>query len=247
MRTVTLYRLSGLAVMIGMTIAGAASFLYSRESGVGLYLDPLVPVNDLAKLSGSLIFLIGLPGLYAYQARRAGWLGLAGFVLSFFGLAVLEVGTEAMFAFAGPVLAAHDATRFLLHGGLEQNLGGGFLAYFALSYLVVVVGFVSFGFATFRAGAYPRWPGLAIVLGSVAAIVMAPLVSVPTGPFRLDRVGVLAASFAFVWCGWCLLRATFPANRANDQAETAIGLSPGQTTLAQTKGPAATGQMHLHR
>lgn len=113
--TVTLYRLSGLAVMIGMTIDGLASVLYSRAGGVPLYLDPLMPVNDLAKLSGSLIFLIGLPGLYAFQADEAGRLGLAGFVLSFAGLALLEVGTEAMFAFTGPVLAAHDPTRFLLH------------------------------------------------------------------------------------------------------------------------------------
>jgi hypothetical protein len=215
---VTLYRLSGLAVMIGMTIDGLASVLYSRAGGVALYLDPLVPINDLAKLSGSLIFLIGLPGLYAFQAPRAGRLGLAGFVLSFFGLAILEVSTEAMFAFVGPVLAAHDETRFLLQGGLEQNLGDGFLAYFALSYPVILAGFASFGFATFRARVYPRWAGLVIAIGSLAAIVMAPLVSVPSGPFRLDRVRVLAASFAFVWCGWHLLRhATLPvSNRAND-------------------------------
>jgi uncharacterized protein YcbX len=64
MRTVTLYRLSGLAVLIGMTIEGIASILYSRAGGVALYLDPLVPADDLAKLFGSLIFLIGLPGLY---------------------------------------------------------------------------------------------------------------------------------------------------------------------------------------
>jgi hypothetical protein len=56
MPTVTLYRLSGLAVMIGMTIDGLASFLYSRAGGVALYLDPLVPINDLVKLFGSLIF-----------------------------------------------------------------------------------------------------------------------------------------------------------------------------------------------
>jgi hypothetical protein len=129
MRTVTLYRLSGLAVMIGMTIDGFASFLYSRAGGVALYLDPLVPINDLAKPFGSLIFLIGLPGLYAFQAPRAGRLGLAGFVLSFFGLAILEVSTEAIVAFVGPLLAAHDETRFLLQRGLEQNLGGGFLAW----------------------------------------------------------------------------------------------------------------------
>jgi membrane protein implicated in regulation of membrane protease activity len=76
-----------------------------------------------------------------------------------------------------------------------------------------------------------------IMIGSVAAIVMAPLASVPSGPFRLDRVGVLAASFAFVWCGWYLLRhATLPgSNRPMTPAETAIGLGPDQTTIAETK------------
>lgn len=130
LRAVTLYRLSGLAAMIGMTIDGIASVLYSRAGGVALYLGPLVPLDDLAKLFGSLIFLIGLPGLYAFQAARAGKLGLVGFVLSFFGVAILEVSTEALSAFAGPVPAAHHQTRFLLLGGLDQNLGGGFTAYF---------------------------------------------------------------------------------------------------------------------
>jgi hypothetical protein len=45
---VTLYRLSGLAVLIGMTIMGIASVLYSRAGGVALFLDPLVPADDLA-------------------------------------------------------------------------------------------------------------------------------------------------------------------------------------------------------
>jgi hypothetical protein len=45
---VMLYRLSGLAVLIGMTIMGIASVLYSRAGGVALYLDPLVPADDLA-------------------------------------------------------------------------------------------------------------------------------------------------------------------------------------------------------
>jgi len=32
--------------------------------------------------------------------------------LSFFGLVILEVSTEALFVFTGPVLAAHRQTRF---------------------------------------------------------------------------------------------------------------------------------------
>lgn len=50
MHAVMLYRLSGLAVLIGMTIEGIASVLYSRAGGVALYLEPLVPADDLAEL-----------------------------------------------------------------------------------------------------------------------------------------------------------------------------------------------------
>lgn len=59
-----------------------------------------------------------------------------------------------------------------------------------------------------RAVTLYRLSGLAVLvgMGSVAAVVMSPLVSVPSGPFRLDRVGVLAAALAFAWCGYHLLR-----------------------------------------
>jgi len=242
---VTLYRLSGLAVLIGMAIMGIASVLYSRAGGVALYLDPAVPADDLAKLFGSLIFLIGLPGLYAFQAAAARGLGLAGFILSFFGLAVLEVGTEALFAFTGPVLAAHHQTRFLLLGGLDQNLGSGFAAYFAVSYVLTVTGFVSFGIATFRARIYPRWTGLVIAAGSVAAIVLAPLASVPSGPFRLDRIGVLATAFAFAWCGWHLLRHAAGASREPAGNSQLPAVSAVERVDAD--GPPVSGASHQHR
>jgi hypothetical protein len=206
MRAVTLYRLSGLAVMIGMTIIGIASVLYPRSTSAALYDSPLAPADDLAKLAGSIIFLAGFPGLYAFEAGQAGRLGLAGFGLSFVGLAVLEVSTEALFAFVGPALAAHRQTRFLLQGGLDTHLGSGFTLYFDLSYVVIVAGFLAFGVAASRAGVYPRWAGSTIWLGAIAAIVLSPLVTVPSGPFRLDRLGVLAAAFGFAWCGWHLTR-----------------------------------------
>lgn len=88
---------------------------------------------------------------------------------------------------------------------------------------MVVAGFISFGIATFQARVYPRWTGPVMAIGSAAAIVMAPLAFVPTGPFRLDRIGVLAASFAFAWCGWHLLR--HPAAASSD---------PGDKTASST-------------
>jgi hypothetical protein len=99
-----------------------------------------------------------------------------------------------MFAFVRPVLAGHEQTQFLLRDSLEQNLGRGFLVYFLPSIPVTLVGFLSLGIATFRARVYPRWAGPLIGIGLVAGIVMAPLVSVPSGPFRLDRLGVLSTA-----------------------------------------------------
>ena len=216
MSTVTLFRLSGLAVIIGMTVFGLGSFLTPRvDTGVTGALDPFVPPDDLAKLFGSLIFLIGLPGLYAFQASRAGWLGLAGFLLTFFGLAILEVSTEVVFAFIAPVLAAHAETRFLLRD--QNGLGQGFAIYFFPSIFGTLLGFISFGIATFRARVYPRWTGVLIAIGEVVTIVMDPLKSVPSGPFRLDRLGILATALGFAWCGWRLLR-----RAAAPRASTAV-------------------------
>jgi hypothetical protein len=220
---VTLFQLSGVAVMIGMTVFGLGSLLTGRGSGVAQYLNPLVRPDDLAKLFGSLVFLIGLPGLYAFQSDRAGRLGLAGFLLLFFGIAVLEVSTEVTFAFVGPMLAAHQETQFLLQGGLEPNLGKGFLAYFMPSLLATLLGFIAFGIATFRARVYPRWAAVLIATGEVATILMGPLKSVPSGPVRLDRIGILAAGVGFAWCGWRLLRqaAAAPASSSSRADGTA--------------------------
>jgi membrane protein implicated in regulation of membrane protease activity len=92
---------------------------------------------------------------------------------------------------------------------------------------VTVAGFVSFGIATFRARIYPRWTGPVIATGSVAAIVLAPLASVPSGPFRLDRIGVLAAAIAFAWCGWHLLRHAAGPKFANGDARHTTGADGG--------------------
>jgi DUF1707 SHOCT-like domain len=132
---------------------------------------------------------------------------------------------------AGAMLLVTEADREAAVEILQHAAGDGRLPLHEFS------GFVSFGIATFRAGVYPRWAGPVIAIGSAAAIVMAPLVSVPSGSFRMDRVGVLAASFAFVWCGWDLLRHATPPVRTGptNPAETASGPGPGRATIAETR------------
>ncbi|MBA2285877.1 MAG: hypothetical protein H0W02_10360 [Ktedonobacteraceae bacterium] len=84
----TLYRLSG-----GTLIAGSLLILISSIMEAILYPGHNVTQEQymslpwflitLMFLIGSLLFVIGLPGMYLRQAGRAGVLGLIGFLLLF--------------------------------------------------------------------------------------------------------------------------------------------------------------------
>ncbi len=88
MSSTTLYRLSGIVLLIGgvLTIIGT---LLEAPSAPG---TPLwIPGTWLA-LGGSLLIILGWPGLYLRQADKTGRLGLLGFVLSFVALLILGIG-----------------------------------------------------------------------------------------------------------------------------------------------------------
>ncbi len=76
-----LYRLSGLALIVG-------SLLYAVSSP---YLDPLHLSMVAIGLAGSYLIVLGLPGLYIRQAGKAGILGLISFVFLFVSLIAVTV------------------------------------------------------------------------------------------------------------------------------------------------------------
>jgi len=82
MSSVTLYRASGLALLLGAVLAIIGSIL---TFFVFQYLTPLWLVTTLAWNSGLVLLLLGSPGIVARQAPRAGWLGFVGFLLMFLG------------------------------------------------------------------------------------------------------------------------------------------------------------------
>src|SRR5947209_13111314 len=94
-------RLSGMALLIGglltlvfATILGMlknANYpnMYTHLQSPGLQ-SPWWLLLNLMGILGSVQILIGLPAVYAYQAKRVGRLGLVGLVLIFF--AVLLTG-----------------------------------------------------------------------------------------------------------------------------------------------------------
>ena len=137
--------------------------------------------------------LLGITGLYARQAREAGWLGLAGYLV--FGL---FFALQAPYVFAEAFILPHLTTAapgfvqgwLVIAGG--PVAGGMDLGALATVYQVIgllyIAGGLLFGIATFRAGILSRWAAGLLGLGALSspAFVLvppafAPLAAVPVG------------------------------------------------------------------
>jgi hypothetical protein len=82
MSTTTSYRLSGIALIVGAVFSAVGYILSAFSNGTDLQslISPLSMTFSLLTIIGSLLVLLGLPGVYTRQAKQAGILGLLGFL-----------------------------------------------------------------------------------------------------------------------------------------------------------------------
>jgi hypothetical protein len=143
------------------------------------------------------VFLVfALVALYAAQAEQSGLLGGLGMVLGVTGTTL--VSGVVLVEIAGASGAEVDAVFAAGVSGMLSVLGG--LAFF--------IGLILFGIATMRAGVFPRWAGLLLIVGDVVFGAgdffgsAAPIVFV---------VGALITCAGLVWLGLALMSARQPA------------------------------------
>ena len=166
MSSSTLYRFSGIVLLIGGVLAIAGQLLLiTADPGTPLW----IPGSWLA-LAGTLLVIVGLPGLYFKQVDRAGLLGLIGFVVTFVGFLFL-VGIQTFDAFVSPTLASSAATKSLADTEAFLPL----LTFELLCGLLLIVGPLLFGIATIRGGVLPRWAAIILIVGSVASFITVAL------------------------------------------------------------------------
>jgi hypothetical protein len=198
----SLLRLAGLCALLG----GSCYVL------VGIFHPP----NELASVTStrwaavhvvacamSFFGVLGMVGLYARQAAKAGWLGLVGFVLLSFWF-VLIMGFSFVEAFVLPHVAT--VTPAFIDGWMGMFNGdpstidlGALPTIWTLSGPIYILGGLCFGIATFRAGILPRGAAVLLALGTALAPVAAllplasqPKVAIPTG-------------IALAWMGYALM------------------------------------------
>ena len=198
-----LIRWTGLSAMVaGIIFAGIQPIhppdvVSSVTTGAWAIITPL-------KTAMCLLFLLGIAGIYARQVDKAGWLGLAGFLLL-----SLSWWLQTAFVFAEafilPPLATVapefvDAFLRVIAAGQTSDVDLGALpTIFSLGVGVpYILGGLLFGIATLRAGILPRWPaGLLAV-----AAVLTPLAALL--PHDIQRLAGIPVGLALAWLGYAL-------------------------------------------
>jgi hypothetical protein len=196
-----LIRWSGLAAMAaGVIFAGIQpihppDFLPSVTTALWAIIMPL-------KLAMCFMFLAGITGIYARQVEKAGWLGLAGYLmLSLCWL--LQIGYVFTETFILPVLATPAPGFVDSYLGIvnqvpgEMNIGALPVVYGVLGLLYMLGGLV-FGIATLRASVLPKWPAVLLAVAATVTPAAALL------PHAIQRFAAVPVAFAIAWLGFAI-------------------------------------------
>ena len=136
--------------------------------------------------------LLGIAGIYASQVEKAGWMGLAGYLLLSLWF-LLVTGFTFFEALILPLLAS-DSPKFaesflgIFTGSVGVASVGALATLWTLLGVVYILGCLLFGIATFRAGILSRWAAALLGLGAASSPAFAllpqsfaPLAAVPVG------------------------------------------------------------------
>ena len=156
------------------------------------------------KTAMSVFAIIGITGLYARQAEKTGWLGLAGYLslIIFYAIQMCYSFTEVLIF---PLLTT-EAPKFVSSAlGMSSGAGGpmnlgAFATVFSILPVLYLAGLVLFGIATFRARILSRWAAILLAISGPLALVMVALL-----PHQLERFAAVPMGIALAWLGYSLL------------------------------------------
>jgi hypothetical protein len=224
--TSNLIRFSGLALVpAGIVFAGIQP-IHPPDVVESVTTTAWAVITSL-KFAMCVLFVIGITGLYARQAEKAGLFGLIAFVV--LGLSwTLQSAFVFAEAFILPPLAATapefvDALLGISYGHTgEVNLGA-LPALFSVVGIAYMLGGLLFGIATFRAGILPR---VAAGLLAIAAT-LTPLAALL--PHAQQRFAAVPVALALAWLGYALF----------SERRTSVSQTAPATVSAQLRPAAA--------
>ncbi|MBI1878113.1 MAG: hypothetical protein HYR94_07790 [Chloroflexi bacterium] len=207
--TQMLYRLGGVAVLVGGVLGALSEALHPADpegpATLAEYARVAQPVH-LLMFVGVILLLLGLPAVYVRQSHKAGILGLVGFVLLFFGLSLVALPHSVIDFDLLPTLVAQvpDQVMPIMMAEAEDP----FVAFMGMiAFPTLLVGTVLLAISTIRARVFPSWPAW-LLLGAVALNLIENLI------FNVPGVEVGAVLFYLALAGFGLSLLTDKATKA---------------------------------
>ncbi|GAC1508945.1 MAG: hypothetical protein NVS2B12_24630 [Ktedonobacteraceae bacterium] len=200
----TLYRLSGGTLIVGsvlLLLEEVVSTMGCPGHDCSLQFIQSVPwlIVTLIWLIGSLLFVIGLPGMYLRQAERAGRLGFVGFVLLFLAMLLASVGFSLLQLIVFPYLAQKDPQLIASHNGPVT-----LFIFFIITGLMASIGVILLGIATMRTRVFPRWMGTLLLIAGIILLLTIPPLPSPIADI-VEIAGFAALYIAYIGFGYTLM------------------------------------------
>jgi len=199
-----LYQLSGLALILGGVMGPLGQYFHPGDphtpAEFALNVQQSTPVHAALYFTVMLI-LLGLPAAYLHQREKVGIPGLAGFLLLFFGLPMVDlVHSVALFSFLPTLLAqAPDRAMTLV---VAANEAPPWAALEILGFPLTVLGILFFNIATIRARVLPGWPAWLMMAAMLVRVIYT---IVPTLPEVGGSLNGILFYLAFAGYGYTVL------------------------------------------
>lgn len=201
MDTRDLIRWSGSAAMAAGIIFAGIQPIHPADEVASVTTNAWALIT-IAKTAMCFLFLIGITGIYARQAHKAGWLGLAGYLLFSFSW-WLQTGFVFAETFILPLLAPAmpefvDGLLGMVSGRASAVDLGALPVLYGLVGIAYMLGGLLFGIATYRAGVLPRWAGALLAITAMLTPAAALL------PHHLQRYAAVPMGIAVAALGFAL-------------------------------------------
>ncbi|MHA1992383.1 MAG: hypothetical protein ACW98A_15540 [Candidatus Hodarchaeales archaeon] len=199
------FRITGVANIVSAISLLLFWFLYAillpiNEVSTNYHLLVLDPdwllVNGLGVI-GFVLALVGILGIFFKQSNDLTELGMVGFLVTFVGQVLYNAGIYYE-TFIWPILAESDPTLINLSSGPIYT-NPVFFTMLILAGSIYAIGFLIFGYSTYKADSFNKWAILLLVIGVVLFI---------PGffPYAVRTVGIIAYAGGLIWVGYMLIK-----------------------------------------
>jgi hypothetical protein len=159
--------MAGLSLLVGALLTAVGNilgnFLFPNPGTLAPSSTALFVAVTFVSLVGTILLVLGAPGMLAAQRIEAGWLGFCGIILIVVA-GTLFIGETVVNILVTPWLDAVAPT-------LAVDGPPGFFAYILTASLLLAVSGLLLGIATIRARVFSKWVGWLILIGTLLNLV----------------------------------------------------------------------------